>query len=65
MTALLSLGSNVGDRVANIEAAIAALERELPHSSFVRAPLYETEPVDVPQEFEGAFFVNPALAVET
>jgi 2-amino-4-hydroxy-6-hydroxymethyldihydropteridine diphosphokinase len=65
MTALLSLGSNIGDRVANIQAAVTALERELPHSSFVRAPLYETTPVDVPPEFTDTLFVNTALAVET
>ena len=65
MTALLSLGSNLGDRVANINAAIDELERGIPHSSMLRAPLYETEPVDVPGEYADVRFVNTAVAIET
>ena len=60
-TVYLSLGSNVGDREANLRAAIAALGdagvRVTRVSSF-----YETEPVDF---LEQAWFLNCAVAGET
>ncbi len=65
MTALLSLGSNLGDRLANIRAAIAELEAAIPHSSFDAAPAYETEPVDVPEEWAAQSYINTAVAVDT
>jgi len=56
----LSLGSNLGDRAANLQAAIQHL-RELGN---VRAlsSLYETEPVEVERQ---PWFLNCAVAVET
>ena len=65
MTALLSLGSNLGDRLANLRAAFAALEADIPHTSFVTAPVYETEPVDVPEEWAGQTYYNTAVVLET
>ena len=60
-TAFLSLGSNVGDRAAHIEQALALLEesgvRLLRRSSF-----YETEPVGMPAQ---RWFVNCVIEVET
>jgi 2-amino-4-hydroxy-6-hydroxymethyldihydropteridine diphosphokinase len=57
----LSLGSNVGDREANLRAAIAALE-----GAGVRvrrmSSLYETEPVDF---LEQPWFLNCVLEGET
>ena len=57
----LSLGSNLGDRVANLNGAIAALPgagvRVLRQSSF-----YETEPVDF---LEQPWFLNCAVEGET
>ena len=41
----LSLGSNLGDRVANLERAIEALE-EIGVHALRRSSIYETEPVD-------------------
>ena len=60
-TAYLSLGSNLGDREANLREAISRL-RELGSVSRVSA-LYETEPVEVagPQPW----FLNCAAALET
>jgi len=60
-TAYLSLGSNLGDREANLREAIAHLG-ELGAVSKVSA-LYETEPVEVagPQPW----FLNCAATVET
>lgn len=58
--AYLSLGSNLGDRQANLRQAIAQLGvagRLLAASS-----LYETQPVDVPNQ---PWFLNCVVAIET
>lgn len=60
-TAYLSLGSNLGDREANLREAIARLG-ELGAVSKVSA-LYETEPVEV--SGQQPWFLNCAAAVET
>jgi 2-amino-4-hydroxy-6-hydroxymethyldihydropteridine diphosphokinase len=60
-TAYLSLGSNVGDRVANLDAAIQRLG-EL-GTVTARSAFYETEPVET--EEQQAWFLNCAIAVET
>lgn len=60
MTAYLSLGSNLGDREANLREAIARLS-ELGSVSRVSA-LYETEPVEVAWQ---PWFLNCAAAVDT
>ena len=59
-TVYLSLGSNQGDRIANLKAAIDALStlgRVAAVSSF-----YETEPVEYTQQ---PWFINCAVALET
>src|ERR1700694_5164947 len=59
-TAYLSLGSNLGDRAANLRAAVAQLDvagRLLAVSAF-----YETQPVDVPDQ---PWFLNCVAAIET
>jgi 2-amino-4-hydroxy-6-hydroxymethyldihydropteridine diphosphokinase len=59
-TAYLSLGSNLGDRAANLHAAVeqlGAAGRLLAVSA-----LYETEPVDVPDQ---PWFLNCVAAIET
>ncbi len=59
-TAYLSLGSNLGDRAANLRAGISQLDiagRVLAVSSF-----YETQPVDVPDQ---PWFLNCVAAIET
>jgi 2-amino-4-hydroxy-6-hydroxymethyldihydropteridine diphosphokinase len=56
----LSLGSNIGDRAANLRAAIdhlASLGKVVAVSSF-----YETEPVEVTSQ---PWFLNCAVALET
>jgi 2-amino-4-hydroxy-6-hydroxymethyldihydropteridine diphosphokinase len=56
----LSLGSNIGDRAANLRAAIdhlASLGKVLAASSF-----YETEPVEVTAQ---PWFLNCVVALET
>ena len=60
-TVYLSLGSNIGDRAANLRAAIAAVPaagaRVTKASSF-----YETEPVDYTRQ---AWFLNCAVKLNT
>ena len=58
--AYLSLGSNIGDREAQLREAVTqlgALGRVAALSSF-----YETEPVEFTEQ---AWFLNCALAIET
>jgi len=59
-TVYLSLGSNVGDRRANLEQAIARLG-ELGAVTAVSS-FYETEPVEVAAQ---PWFLNCAVALET
>lgn len=58
--AYLSLGSNIGDREANLREAIAQLKE----ASSVRAlsAMYETQPVDLPNQ---PWFLNCAVELET
>src|SRR5580658_3467608 len=58
-TAYLSLGSNIGDREANLRAAIEKLKElgEVVVSSF-----YETEPLDFTAQ---PWFLNCAVAIRT
>ena len=61
-TAYLSLGSNVGDRVAHVRQAIELLDRT-PGVSVARvAGTYETEPVGVRDQ---AWFLNTVAEVST
>ena len=60
-TVYLSLGSNVGDREANLRAAIVALE--IAHVRVRRvSSFYETEPVDFLNQ---PWFLNCSLEAET
>ncbi len=56
----LSLGSNVGDRPANLRAAIGRLAEAGPVQAV--SAFYETEPVDVRDQ---PWFLNCVVAVET
>jgi 2-amino-4-hydroxy-6-hydroxymethyldihydropteridine diphosphokinase len=57
----LSLGSNIGDRAANLDSAIAALP-DAGVRVLRRSSLYETEPVDF---LEQSWFLNCVIEVET
>lgn len=59
-TVYISLGSNLGDRAANIQAAMDHL-KEL-GTVVARSSLYETEPVEVERQ---PWFLNSAVAMET
>ncbi len=60
-TAYLSLGSNLGDRSANLRQALEELESEGVHVVHASS-LYETEPQDVRHQ---PWFLNLAAQVET
>lgn len=63
--AVVSLGSNIGDRAAHLKRAVEFLSN-LPETKFVKASgIIETEPVDVPEEFSGMKFLNQAAVFET
>ncbi len=65
MEAVLSLGSNLGDRRAHLLAARAALAA-LPATRLVAcAPLYETEPVDAPADDDRRLYLNTVLVLES
>ena len=59
-TAYLSLGSNLGDRAANLHAAVAQLG--VAGRLLAVSALYETQPVDVPDQ---PWFLNCVGAIET
>src|SRR5436189_6122736 len=60
-TVYLSLGSNLGDRAANLDTAMQRLE-DL-GTIVARSSLYETEPVETPEK--QPWFLNCAVALET
>ena len=59
-TAYLSLGSNLGDRAANLRAAVAQLDAA--GRLLAVSALYETQPLDVPDQ---PWFLNCVAAIET
>ena len=60
---LIALGSNLGDRLAHLRSAVAALNTEPGISVTATSGLYETAPVGGPDN-QGPFF-NAAAALET
>ena len=59
-----SLGSNLGDRLANLRNARAALCNMPGLNMILQASVYETMPFDVPAEYECLFFLNTILIFE-
>ena len=59
-TVYLSLGSNLGDRAANLRAAVAQID--VAARLLALSALYETQPVDVPEQ---RWFLNCVAAIET
>ena len=58
--AYLSLGSNLGDREANLRDAIAQLKEA--GSVLALSAMYETQPVDLPNQ---PWFLNCAVELDT
>ncbi|MEI6970244.1 MAG: 2-amino-4-hydroxy-6-hydroxymethyldihydropteridine diphosphokinase [bacterium] len=61
----ISLGSNLGDRLANLKEAKRLLGLLAGVRVTAQSRVYETSPVDVPGEFEHLPFLNSVLLVET
>ena len=60
---IIALGSNLGDRLRNLQSAIAGLESTDGVEVIAVSELYETAPVGGPDD-QGAFY-NAALVAET
>jgi len=60
-----SLGSNLGDRLANLIAAKDHLLRVPGTRLAAQSPVYETTPVDVRAEFRNLKFLNCVLIAES
>ena len=63
--AILSLGSNQGDRLAGLDHACAALDVWPGILLLARSPVYETEPVGVPSAFANDLYLNRVVIVKT
>ena len=61
----LSLGSNIGDRLKHLKNAKAVILASPGIVAAAQSPVYETEPVDVPPEFQALNFLNAILIVKT
>ena len=61
----LSLGANLDDRLASLQAARAAIAAIPEVSLLASAPVYETEPVGVPDEYADLAFYNTVLIIGT
>lgn len=59
-----SLGSNLGDRLAHVRAARAALAATPGARLLASAPIYETEPVSVRPEHRHLKFLNTVVILE-
>jgi 2-amino-4-hydroxy-6-hydroxymethyldihydropteridine diphosphokinase len=59
----LGLGTNVGDRVANLRQARELIDAECGLEVVAASAIYETEPVDVLPRFKDMLFLNAVLIV--
>ncbi|MBA4386539.1 MAG: 2-amino-4-hydroxy-6-hydroxymethyldihydropteridine diphosphokinase [Verrucomicrobia bacterium] len=59
----LSLGSNLGDRLANLRRARSAISKLAGTRIDAVSPVYETEPVGVPSKFKSLAFLNVVLVI--
>jgi 2-amino-4-hydroxy-6-hydroxymethyldihydropteridine diphosphokinase len=61
VTAFIGIGSNLGDSLANVEAAIAQLDR-LPDTRLTaQSSLFQTGPIDA----DGGDYINAAAQIDT
>ena len=61
----LSLGSNLGDRLAHLKEARRLIGSIPCVRVLAQSPVYETSPVDVPGEFEHLPFLNAVALLES
>ena len=62
--AAIGLGSNLGDRLANLREAAVRLAALSGVVRVAKSSVYETEPVDVPAEFASLRFLNAVAVFE-
>jgi len=60
----LSLGSNLGDRLANLRDARQHIAAVTGLRVLACSPVYETEPVDVPAAFADKPFLNAVIIID-
>ena len=60
----IGLGSNLGDRLANLRAALDRLEALPGVRLLAKSSVYETEPVGVPEAYAALDFLNAAAVFE-
>jgi 2-amino-4-hydroxy-6-hydroxymethyldihydropteridine diphosphokinase len=60
--AYIALGSNLNDKMANLNKAIESIEKNSKVKVLKRSSVYQTEPVDLKDQ---PFFLNMVLEVET
>ncbi len=65
MEAGISIGSNLGDRLANLRASREGIASIPAVQVVASSPVYETEPVGVKPEYRDLKFLNTVLIVET
>ncbi len=65
MEAGLSLGSNVGDRLAYLREACRRIASLPGVKDRGRSPIYETVPVDVAPEHQHMLYLNAVMLIET
>lgn len=63
--AAVGLGSNLGDRLAHLREARARIAALAGVGTVWSSPVYETEPVGVPEAYRDRLFLNAVLVVET
>jgi 2-amino-4-hydroxy-6-hydroxymethyldihydropteridine diphosphokinase len=61
----LSLGSNIGDRLANLSEAKRRILAQVGVALLAKSPVYETEPVGVKPEYRDMPFLNAILVIES
>lgn len=61
----LSLGSNLGDRLQNLQNAKAMISSQPGIVLLAQSPVYETEPVKVLPDFKALNFLNAVLIIKT
>lgn len=61
----LSLGSSLGDRLASLKKARELICAYPGITLAAQAPVYETEPVNLPPEFKDHLFLNTILIINT
>ncbi len=60
----ISMGSNLGDRVANMRMARDRLKHDPDFTFVAQSPLYDTEPVDVSKPYHDLTFLNAVIVLE-